>query len=130
MKKLFVFIILGFLFKYSVQGQNRSIQTLIGYWEAVDAENASGGLEVQDSAKVFLTYGKEKKAITSFKANFSKSPAWFDFTIQDSTEKLYLKSLIHFVNDDLIQWQVFESDIRPAYFTTSGGQMVYLKRKK
>ena len=130
MKKFFSVLVLYIFISVGAVAQSRNIQQLMGRWEAVDTENSSGGLEVIDSAKIYLVYGSEKKAITSFKFDFSKSPATFDFTIKDSAETTSLKSLIQFVNDDLIQWQVFESDIRPAHFTQSGGQMVYLRRKK
>ena len=129
MKRFFCVLLFYTLILSAALAQSRSIQHLIGKWEAVDSENSSGGMEVIDSNKINLVYGQEKKAISSFKIDFSKSPAPFDFTIKDSTETKNLKSLLQFVNDDLIQWQVFESDIRPAHFTQSGGQMVYLRRK-
>lgn len=129
MKKLLGVLVLWAL-SYSALAQQKGFALLAGNWEAVDSENSSGGLEIVDSTKIFLVYGDEKKAVSSFKIDFSKSPAWFDFTIKDSTQILQLKSLVQFINDDLIQWQVFESDVRPAHFTQSGGQMVYLRRKK
>lgn len=129
MKKFFCVVVFYTLVSSGAMAQSRGIQHLMGKWEAVDSENSSGGIEVADSNKIYLVYGQEKKAISSFKIDFSKSPAPFDFTIKDSAESKNLKSLLQFVNDDLIQWQVFESDIRPAHFTQSGGQMVYLRRK-
>jgi hypothetical protein len=41
-----------------------------------------------------------------------------------------MKSLISFVNDDLIQWQVFGDEVRPAHFKQDVGEMMYLRRKK
>lgn len=110
--------------------QNRGFQQLIGKWEAVSTQNEGGGLEVVDSMKVFLVYHNEKKPIHSFKADFSKTPGWFDFTIKDSLETISLKSLILFVNDELIQWQVFDGDARPAQFASDKGEILYLRRKK
>ncbi len=75
-------------------------------------------------------YVSEKKAIASYKADFSKSPVRFFLVINNRTETISLESHIKFVNDDLIQWQVFESDKRPAHFSQRGGQIDYLKRKK
>ena len=129
MKKFFCVLMFYTFISIAAGAQFRSIQHLMGKWEAVDAENSSGALEVIDSNKIYLVYGQEKKAISSFKIDFSKSPAPFDFTIKDSSETRDLKSLLQFINDDLIQWQVFESEIRPAHFTQSGGQLVYLRRK-
>lgn len=129
MKKFFCVLMFYTFISIAAGAQFRSIQHLMGKWEAVDAENSSGALEVIDSNKIYLVYGQEKKAISSFKIDFSKSPAPFDFTIKDSSETRDLKSLLQFINDDLIQWQVFESEVRPAHFTQSGGQIVYLRRK-
>jgi hypothetical protein len=128
MKKFFILLLSVFLC-CAAEAQNRSFQHLIGRWEAVDSENSSGGLEVLDSTKVFMVYNNEKKAIEC-KVDFTKSPIWFDFTIKDSTGTLRMKSLLQFVNDDLIQWQVFEGDAQPVQFASNSGDMVYLRRKK
>ena len=130
MKKLFGVLVCCILVSLSSIGQSKSISQLLGKWEAVDSENSTGGLEVIDTTKIYLVYGTEKKAIASYKADFTKSPASFDFIIKDGSETISLKSLIQFVNDDLIQWQVFEGDVRPVHFTQSGGQTVFLRRKK
>jgi len=129
--KMFVVVLLTCLFSFNdAFAQNKSFQNLIGKWEAVDSQNQRGGLEVIDSANVYLVYGNDRKRIADYKADFSKTPAWFDFTIRDESGTMQLKSLILFVNEDLIQWQVFESAIRPAHFTQNDGEMMYLRRKK
>lgn len=129
MKTLFI-LLLTILFSAPAWSQNRSFKNLVGRWEAVDAENQSGGLEFIDSLHIFLVYGKERKPATACTFDFSKSPNWFDFSLVDSTGITILKSLLLFVNDDLIQWQVFDDDARPAHFTGNQEQMVYLRRKK
>lgn len=108
----------------------RSIQDLIGSWEAVSEGNKDGGLQVVDSTKIFLVYGDQKMPVIRYKADFSKTPAWFDFTVKDSAVEINLKSLLQFVNDDLVQWQVFEEETRPVIFAADRGDMVFLKRKK
>ena len=130
MKKVLVLFSCSLLLSLATVGQTRSFLHLVGMWEAIGSEDRSGGLEIVDSAKIFLVYGDERRAVVSYKADFSKTPGWFDFTIKDSTGSITLKSLIQFINDDLLQWQVFEEDVRPAHFTQGGGQMVYLRRKK
>ena len=110
--------------------QNRNFKDLVGKWEAVDSDNNSGGLEIEDSIKIYLVYGDERKQIVSFKTDFQKSPARFDFTIKNGTESFELRSLIQFINDDLLQWQVFEDDVQPAHFKENEGTLVYLRRKK
>ena len=111
--------------------QSASFDKLIGKWEAVDADNKAGRLEVLDSSKIFLAYGQEKKPITSFNADFSKSPVWFDFTVDDGSDNITIKSILLFINDNLVQWQVFQGDaVRPAHFTEDKGEIIYLRRKK
>jgi len=108
----------------------RSIQSLVGRWEAVRTANEGGGLEVVDSTAIYLVYGTEKKKIVSFKADFTVVPARFDFTVKDSTETLNLRSLIEFINDDMIKWQLFEDDVMPVHFVNDTGEILYLRRKK
>ena len=127
-----IILILLFTFIHSdILAQSVSFQKLIGKWEAVDAENKSGGLEIIDSSNIFLVYGSEKKPVASFKADFTKNPGWFDFTISEANEPIHIKSLIHFINDNLVQWQVFQGDaVRPAHFTEERGEILYLRKKK
>ena len=112
-------------FCFTAAGQQFSLKSLVGRWQS--AEGA--GIEVIDSSKIFLTYNGEKKQVVSYETNFSRVPSWFDFTIKDGAEEVQLKSLLLFVNNDLIQWQVFEGD-RPPNFSVEKGNMVYLKRAK
>ncbi len=105
--------------------QKYCIKNLIGNWHSPDG----AGIEMTDSTNIFLIYGIDKKQIVSFTTDFSKSPCWFDFTIKDSLQNITIKTLLLFVNDDLVQWQIFE-DVRPANFSADNGNMVYLRRKK
>lgn len=130
MKKVMLVFISLFLY-IATMAQERSIQALVGLWEAVSSVNEGGGLEVKDSVQLYLVFGDQKKKIMSYKVDFSQSPARFDFTVQqDSTNTLSLKSLLQFVNSDLIKWQVFEDDQLPMHFASNGGEIVYLRRKK
>ena len=108
-----------------LSAQKYSLKSLVGKWEAVDG----AGIEVIDSTKIFLTYHGERKQISSYQADFSKTPCWFDFIIRDGATTITLKSLLLFVSDDLLQWQVFE-DIRPDNFDASVGNIMNLKRKR
>lgn len=128
--RILMIIFLAFLQIFAF-AQSASFSKLIGKWEAVDADNKTGRLEVLDSSKIFLSYGQEKKPVTSFKADFSKSPVWFDFTVANDSNKIKIKSILVFINDNLVQWQVFKGDaVRPAHFTEDKGEIIYLRRKK
>lgn len=129
MKRIYTWL-LALIVCASAQAQPRSFRHLVGTWEAVDSQNQSGGLEVLDSNRIFLVYQDQKKAATACTFNFSKTPYRFDFTLKDSTGSQHLKSILSFVSDDLIQWQVFEGDAQPAQFSEGSGQVVYLRRKK
>ncbi len=128
MKKVML-AVFSFLICAQTIGQ-RSIQSLVGSWEAVRAANEGGGLEVVDSATLYLVYGDQKKKITSYKADFTQSPVRFDFAVKDSTETINLKSLIEFINNDMIKWQLFEGDAMPVHFVNDRGEILYLRRKK
>jgi hypothetical protein len=128
MKKVGRGIALWLLLLLSMNGlaQGLSFKNLVGRWESSDG----AGIEVVDSARIFLLYNGDKKQVLSYETNFSKTPCWFDFTVgSDSSNNISMKSLLLFVNDDLLQWQIFEDD-RPANFSADKGTMVYLRRKK
>ena len=127
MKKVMV-LLSGLFFYCNAIAQDKSIQSLVGIWETITSEG--GGLEIKDSTELFLVYGGQKKKIVNYRADFSKTPTRFDFTVQDSTQNLSLKSLLQFVNNDLIKWQVFEGNDAPMHFASNGSEILYLRRKK
>ena len=107
--------------------QNISIKNLVGKWETSDG----AGLEVIDSSRIFVTYGEERKSILSYKADFSKSPCWFDFVVRDTAQNLStMKSLLLLQGNDVLKWEVFEDGDRPSDFTKDKGEIVILRRKK
>ena len=131
MKKLLmglivVLISLNTFSQTSASVQEITIKNLVGRWETPDG----AGLEILDSSRIFVTYGKDRKPILSYQADFSKSPCWFDFTVKDTAQKLStMKSLI-LLDNDVLKWQVFEDGDRPANFATDKGEIVILRRKK
>lgn len=125
MKKAVSVLVFALMLGISVGAQKYSLKNLVGRWEAADG----AGIEVIDSSRIFLLYNGDKRQVVSFESNFSKNPCWFDFTIRDSAENMSMKSLLLFVNDDLLQWQIFEED-RPANFSVDKGTMVYLRRTR
>ena len=112
------------------QAQTKTWQSLVGKWQAVDADNKSAGLEVVDSTHMYLVYGDQKKQVINYKVDFTKSPATFDFAVKDSTQTFNISSVLQFVNDDLVEWQIFEGTQRPVHFTSDAGDLLYLRRQK
>jgi hypothetical protein len=125
MKKVIVVLALFLTMNGVVNAQKKySFENLKGSWR-----NSNGaGLDIVDSNTIYIVYGEHKKLVSKSRADFSKSPVWFDLAVKDSTNVTTLKSLLLFVNEDLIQWQVFDSETRPAYFSTDKGDMLFLKR--
>ena len=104
--------------------QRWSFQDLVGNWKATNG----AGLQVIDSNNIFILYENEKKKAERAFLNFKSNPPSLDFEIKDSGSTHIIKSIFQFVTKDLIQWQVFEGE-RPANFTASNGELVYLRRK-
>lgn len=138
MKKIFVIagsFILLCLQSFSqtrISQNNRTtgIQSLIGRWEIVGTKDDGGRLEILDSSTIVITYGGEKKALSGFKLDFTKSPIWFDFFVRDSSATMNVKSIMEVISDDLIKWQVFMNEDRASHFTSEKGELFYLKRIK
>jgi hypothetical protein len=124
MKKIMSILVLAICLSFESSAQ-KNMTNLVGRWESPDGT----ALEVVDSNQIFLCYGTDKKKLSSYKFDFSQKPCRFDFEVKDSTQSLSLKSLFLFVDDDLLQWQVFENS-RPSNFSSDSGEMLYLRRKK
>ena len=87
------------LFNLSAASQTTCIKSLIGKWETSDG----AGLEIIDSTKIFVVYVNERKPILSYKADFSKSPCWFDFVVTDTAQKpSTMKSILLLQGNDAI----------------------------
>ncbi len=112
-------------------GQAKKFQNFIGSWEIVGEQDAVGaGLEIVDSATIVLRYMGEEKKLIQYKIDLSKSPYWFDFVAKDTASETNFKSIIEFVNDDMLKWQIFVDCERVPHFTSSKGEMFYLKRSR
>lgn len=115
------------LFNLSAAAQTTCIKNLVGKWETSDG----AGLEIIDSTKIFVVYGDERKPVLSYKADFSKSPCWFDFVVTDTAQKpSTMKSILLLQGNDVLKWQVFDDEDRSADFAADKGEIVILRRKK
>jgi len=126
MKKIFSALVVALFLSSGAVAQDMTMKKLEGRWLRSDG----AGIEVLDSATIYIIYGSEKKEVVSFKADFTKSPAWFDFTVRHKDSTFKVKSLLYLISDDILKWQVFEGDKRPVYFSSDRGEMIYLKRMK
>ena len=129
MKQIFI-VIAACLLSISASAQIKKFRDIIGTWEIAGEQNAGASLQIIDSSTIVLTYMGERKNITDYKIDFTKSPIWFDFSAKDSISTLQVKSLLQIFGDDTIKWQLFVDEDRPGHFSSSKGELFYLKRSK
>ena len=111
-------------------GQQKKLKDLIGLWEIVGEQNDSASLEVIDSSTIILKCMGEKKKIIDYKIDFQKSPIWFDFSTGDSSTVVLVKSLLEIMNDNMIKWQLFVDEDRTDHFSSTKGELYYLRKVK
>lgn len=130
MKRIFFLIAVSFIAASGIS-QAKKMNDLIGRWEIVGDKNNVISLEVIDSSNIVLGYNGERKKIRDYKIDFTKSPIWFDFsTIGDSASMITVESIIEIVNANMIKWQLFVDEERTPYFTTTKGELFFLRKSK
>ena len=129
MKQIFI-VMAACLLSISASTQIKKFRDIIGTWDVTEEQNAGASLQIIDSSTIVLTYMGEKKTITDYKIDFTKSPIWFDFSTKDSTSTLQVKTLLQILGDNMIKWQLFIDEDRPDHFSSSTGELFYLKRSK
>ena len=110
--------------------QQKQLKDLIGRWEIVGEQSDSASLEIIDSSTIILNYMGERKKITEYKIDFQRSPIWFDFSTGDSSSTVLVKSLLEVMNDSMIKWQLFVDEDRTEHFSSTKGELYYLRKTK
>ena len=110
--------------------QQKQFKDLVGRWEIVGEKDDSASLEVIDSSTIILSYMGEKKRIIDYKIDFQRSPIWFDFSTSDSSSVIVVKSLLEIMNDNMIKWQLFVDEDRTEHFSSTRGELYYLRKTK
>ena len=108
--------------------QSKYFKDIRGKWDITGEQNAGISLEIIDSSTILLTYMGETRKLIDYTIDFSKSPIWFDFSAQDTSSVVKVKSLLEIVNEGLIKWQLFVNEERVNHFSSSKGELLYLKR--
>jgi hypothetical protein len=104
--------------------EEHSMQDLVGMWR-----NGSGaGLDIVDSNTVYIVRGDQRKLALASVRDIQKNPVDFNLMVKDSSRIVTLKGLLLIVNDDMLQWQVFDSETKPASFSNNRSDMLFLKR--
>jgi hypothetical protein len=129
MKKIVIITAIICFLQINSFSQATRFTTMIGSWQIVSDDEPGGRLDVIDSNTIIIKFMGEEKKLTGCKIDFSRSPYWFDFSATDTTTAFSnFKSLLDFVNDDTMRWQVFIDEDRPDHFTSDGGELFYLRR--
>ena len=110
--------------------QQKQLKDLIGRWEIVGEQSDSASLEIIDSSTIILNYMGERKKIIEYKIDFQRSPIWFDFSTGDSSSTVLVKSLLEVMNDSMIKWQLFVDEDRTEHFSSTKGELYYLRKAK
>ena len=108
----------------------KNFKDLIGRWEIMDQQGSNATLEIIDTSSILLSYNGEKKKIIDYKIDFTKSPIWFDFSTSDTSSVVTVKSILEILNDNMIKWQLFVDEERTPHFSSTKGEMFYLRKAK
>ena len=129
MKKIF-FVLMILFAGTEAFNQQKQLKDLIGRWEIVGEQSDSASLEIIDSSTIILNYMGERKKIIEYKIDFQRSPIWFDFSTGDSSSTVVVKSLMEVMNDSMIKWQLFVDEDRTEHFSSTKGELYYLRKTK
>ena len=110
--------------------QQKQLKDLVGRWEIIGEQSDSASLEIIDSSTIILNYMGERKKIFEYKIDFQRSPIWFDFSTGDSSSTVVVKSLLEVMNDSMIKWQLFVDEDRTEHFSSTKGELYYLRKAK
>jgi len=110
--------------------QQKQLKDLVGRWEIIGEQSDSASLEIIDSSTIILNYMGERKKIIEYKIDFQRSPIWFDFSTGDSSSTVMVKSLLEVMNDSMIKWQLFVDEDRTEHFSSTKGELYYLRKAK
>ena len=125
MKKVICLLALAMTVGTGAFAQKYNFKDLVGSWRTKEG----AGLEVVDSFRIYLVYQDHKKMLVNYAADFSSNPVKFNFVVKDHSGYTTIKSNILFVNDELLQWQVIDSDTKPVNYTEGQRRNVFILRR-
>lgn len=106
------------------QTDKYDFKNLVGKWRT----SSGAGLDVVDSNTIYIVHGDQRKLANISLADFSRNPASLNLNVKEPAKAVTLKSLLLFVNDITLQWQVFDTEVKPASFGNTRSDMLFLKK--
>ena len=128
MKKLVIWLLVFVFLGTEGFSQTKKFRDMIGLWDIIGEQDSGGRLQVIDSSTILIRFMGEEKTILRYNIDFSKSPCRFDFSCKDTASISYFKSILEFVGEDTLKWQIFTDDEKADHFTSRTGDLFYLKR--
>ncbi len=124
MKKMLFILFLSLSLQFISSAQKYTFANLAGSWR-----NANGaGLDVVDSNTFYIVNGGQRRLASARLSDFTKNPVSLNLAVKDSSRTITFKSLLLFVNETMLQWQVFDTYTKPVSFRYDKGDMLFLRK--
>lgn len=119
------------LFFFHASSQIKITDKLIGTWEGIDSAQERGSIVFKSDSIMLLVLSPTETIECKFQIDTSKSPMYFDIIVEEDGEIRTMESLVLFVNNDTIKWEIFFDRARTPNFTAeASADIVLLQRKK
>ncbi len=121
------------LFFIQTSAQTKITEKLIGTWESIDTAQETGSIIVKNNGILLLVLSPTDSIECKYQVDTTKSPMHFDIIIEeeDGGEVNTMKSLLVFINNDTLKWEVFfDRERTPNFRGETGKDIVLLHRKK
>lgn len=119
-------ILFSFFF-IQAPSQSKITDKLIGTWEGIDSAEERGSIIIKNNNILMLVLSPTETIECKYQIDTTKSPMWFDIIIEEEGgEVSTMKSLVLFVNNDTIKWEVFFDRERTPNFTADTSQDIVL----
>lgn len=129
--KKYILLFLLILVSVSVFAQKpHTPNDLIGKWEGKDSHSEIGGIFFLKGNKAIISARGTYSPAMSYIVDFKSNPVKIDLVMQAANgNRLNMKGLLQFIDNNTIKFQVFPVGERPANFDPLSSQnIVILKR--
>lgn len=111
--------------------QSKITDKLIGTWEGIDSAQERGSIIIKSDGIMHLVLSPTESIECKYQIDTTKSPMYFDIIVEEEGEVRTMKSLVLFVDNDIIKWEIFLDRERTPNFTSEASEdIILLHRKK